>query len=228
MKPDMLMPWTSGKDSALALARLKEEGAEIASLITVVGEDDAVSVHGVPRSLLRAQAKAIGLPLDEIDQGEGERYEDVVSKSLRRWSEKGISRIAFGDLFLSDIREWRDRFHQEFGMECVYPIWWCDTHKLAREFISKGFRAVVVCVDTKRLGLEFAGREYDEAFLAELPVGVDPGGENGEFHTFVYDGPIFSEPVAFTRLPVEMRKFESPGHLFEFGFCPLKGVEDEG
>lgn len=205
----------------MALDRLLSEGYRVSALVTVLNADEKVSVHGVPRSLLRAQAKSLGFELVEIVQGEGDRYEDVVSTELKKWKSRGVAQVAYGDLFLSDIREWRDRFHEGFGMQCVYPIWNHDTRLLANSFFERGFKAVVTCVDASRLEVSCAGRDYDRSFVADLPEETDPCGENGEFHTFVYDGPLFSERVLFERNEPCIRKFSAPGHQFTFGDCEL-------
>lgn len=218
----ILHSWSRGKDSALALAKAREAGYSIECLVTVVRDDDRVSVHGVRRELLREQARSLGLPLREVVVDGENGYEAAVSKALSEFAKEGVSKISYGDLFLEDIREWRDRFHSGFGMECLYPVWNTDTAEFARTFIESGRKAVLTCVDTKRLDASFAGREFDWQLIEDLPDGVDPCGENGEFHTFVYDGPEFREPVRFERGVPELREFDDPGHQFSFGFCDLK------
>lgn len=205
----------------MALTESLRQGYAIDSLITVVRDDQSVSVHGVPHALLRAQAAALGLPLIEIEVNQTNTYEQAVSKALKEQAAKGIRKITYGDLFLEDIKQWRERFHTPLGIECLYPLWKLDTGALAQRFIQSGYRAIVVCVNTKRLGIEFAGREYDQAFLDDLPEGVDPCGENGEFHTFVFDAPEFDQPIHFTKQPPVIREFDDPGHRFSFGFCEI-------
>lgn len=208
----------------MALAKARASGYEIEALITVVRDDDRVSVHGVRRELLREQAKSLRLPLMEILVNAVNPYEQAVSSMLREFRGLGISKISYGDLFVQSIRDWRERFHGRIGFECLYPIWNTPTVQFAQNFIESGRKAILTCVDTKRLDASFAGREYDQSLLEDLPEGVDPCGENGEFHTFVYDGPEFFEPVCFDRGKVEIREFDDPGHRFRFGFCDLRPV----
>ncbi len=214
VKERILFCWSGGKDSAMALAELLRAGeCEIAALLTTVTEDyDRISMHGVRRTLLEAQAASLGLPLRSVNIPAGctnELYEQRMRQALETFLSQGIRRAAFGDLFLADIREYRERNLARAGMEAIFPLWEKDTAELARSFVERRFRAVLVCVDPRKLAASFAGREYDAALLASLPAGVDPCGENGEFHTFVYDGPIFREPVAFTRGETVVRE----------GFC---------
>lgn len=216
-----LLSWSSGKDSAIALREVRKLGYDVTSLVTVLRDDDRVSVHGVRRELLRMQSQALELPLIEIQVAESDQYGDVVSQALLEQKKAGISRIAYGDLFLEDIKVWRDRFHAKLGFECLYPVWKHDTKAFAQDVIDSGYKAVITCVDTKRLDLSFAGRDYDASFLNDLPENIDPCGENGEFHTFVYDGPEFHFPIPFTRSEPQLREFNDPGHHFSFGFCDL-------
>jgi uncharacterized protein (TIGR00290 family) len=199
----ILMCWSGGKDSAMALHALLAEGRHrIAALLTTVTEGyERVSMHGVRRELLAAQAASLGLPLDEIripPECVNPVYEARMEAALRRHLTNGVRRVAFGDIFLEDLRAYRERNLARVHMEAVFPIWKRDTRELFQNFLAAGFRAVVVCVDGKALDASFAGRFLDESFLRDLPLGVDPCGENGEFHTFVFDGPIFREPVQFT------------------------------
>lgn len=199
----ILMCWSGGKDSAMALHALLAEGRHrIAALLTTVTEGyERVSMHGVRRELLAAQAASLGLPLDEIripPECVNPVYEARMEAALRRHLANGVRRVAFGDIFLEDLRAYRERNLARVHMEAAFPIWKRDTTELFQNFLAAGFRAVVVCVDGKALDGSFAGRFLDESFLHDLPLGVDPRGENGEFHTFVFDGPIFREPVPFT------------------------------
>jgi uncharacterized protein (TIGR00290 family) len=196
----LLLGWSGGKDSSLALHELKQEpDVEIAALLTTVTEGyDRISMHGVRRALLKEQVESLGFPLEEIlipQQCSNEIYEERMRQTLEKFRRQGISAAAFGDLFLKEVRSYREERMAKIGMTAVFPIWGKNTNDLARQFIELGFRAVIACVDTKALSQEFAGREYDAAFLRDLPVGIDPCGENGEFHTFVYDGPIFTRPI---------------------------------
>jgi len=217
----ILLSWSSGKDSALALREVRKQGYKVSSLITVLRDDDRVSVHGVHRELLRLQSLALNLPLIEVQVTEDNPYENAVSDTLLEQKDQGIVRIAYGDLFLEDIKAWRDRFHAKLGFKCLYPVWKSDTKTFAQDVIDSGYKAVVTCVDVKRLDLSFTGRDFDAKFLKDLPEGIDPCGENGEFHTFVYDGPEFHSPIPFTRSEPQLREFNDPGHHFNFGFCDL-------
>jgi uncharacterized protein (TIGR00290 family) len=200
MRRKILLAWSGGKDSALALHELKKSAdAEVTALLTTVTEGfDRISMHGVRRKLLTAQAEALRLPLEEIcipQKCSNEIYEERMRQALEKSQLEGVSATAFGDLFLQEIRSYREKRMAMIGMEAIFPLWDRNTGDLAQEFVRLGFRATIVCVDTEVLGSEFAGREYDEGFIRDLPPGIDPCGENGEFHTFVYDGPIFSKPV---------------------------------
>ena len=208
---DLVFCWSGGKDSAMALHELRKSAhCRVHALITTITRDyDRISMHGVPALLLEAQAAALGLPVDRVTIGKGasnEEYEEKMQEVLERYREDGVECVAFGDIFLEDLRRYREETLARIGMRGLFPIWKRDTAKLAREFISLGFRAVVTCVDSRVLGGEFAGRDFDEAFLADLPPTVDSCGENGEFHTFVYDGPIFERPIAFDRGDVVLRE----------------------
>ncbi len=220
MKEKVIVGWSGGKDAAQALYELQREGnVEIASLLTTVTEGyDRISMHGVRRTLLHEQAKALGYPLEEIGIPQNctnEIYEQRMRQSLEKFQTQGISAAAFGDLFLQDVRAYREERMNRIGMKCLFPLWGRPTLEAARRFINLGFRAIVVCVDTQSLSGEFAGRDYDDAFLRDLPADIDPCGENGEFHTFVYDGPNFASPVSVTRGEIVLRENR-------FCYCDLK------
>jgi uncharacterized protein (TIGR00290 family) len=194
------LSWSGGKDSALALQALRDErGVEPQVLVTTVTERyDRISMHGVRRSLLRRQAETLGLPLVEVTippSCPNAVYEQRWMDAFASPRLEGAEEIAFGDLFLEDVRRYRESLLARAGKRGIFPLWGRDTTRLAHEFLTDGFRAVVVCVDREQLDESFAGREYDERLLAELPSGVDPCGERGEFHTFVYAGPGFSKPI---------------------------------
>jgi uncharacterized protein (TIGR00290 family) len=208
----VILSWSGGKDSALALHRLKAEPEiEVVGLLTTITrDDDRISMHGVRRALLEAQAESLGLPLlvNHFEAGaDNAAYEASMGQAFSECRARGVTHVAFGDLFLADIRAYRDRLMAAHGMTPLYPTWRADTDVLVREFIAQGFRAVLCCVDPKQLEPRFVGREIDLDFLAELPPGVDPCGENGEFHSFVFDGPDFAAPVPFTRGEVVERDF---------------------
>ena len=206
----VLISWSGGKDSLLALAELlRSEQFEIVALLTTVAAGyDRISHHGVRRELLRRQTAALDLPLEEIVVSPvctNAEYESKLAAALQAHRECGVTTVVYGDIFLEDLREYRDRHLAGCGMQGLYPLWKRDTSQLVREFLAAGFRTVTVCVDGRVLDRSFAGREIDETFLAELPSGVDHCGENGEFHTFVFDGPLFREPVPFTRGEIVQR-----------------------
>jgi len=199
---DVLFCWSGGKDSAMALHALRAaRECRIAALLTTVTEEyDRISMHGVRRALLERQAESLGLPLHAVlipPQCINATYEERMKEALAKHFARGVRRVAFGDIFLEDLRAYRENNLAKIGMQALFPIWKRDTRELAREFVRQGFRAITVCVDPRVLDASFAGRELDAAFFAELPPGVDPCGENGEFHTFVFDGPVFKTPIAF-------------------------------
>jgi uncharacterized protein (TIGR00290 family) len=197
----LALAWSGGKDSALALQALRSEhGVEPRALVTTVTSGyERISMHGVRRSLLACQADALRLPLVEVTIPPG--CTNAVYE--RRWMDafasaalEDVEEVAFGDLFLEDVRRYREVLLARAGKRGLFPLWGRDTTRLGRAFVEAGFRAVLACVDPKQLDASFVGREYDETLLAELPARVDPCGERGEFHTFVYAGPGFAEPIA--------------------------------
>jgi len=197
------MSWSGGKDSCLALFEIQQaRDYRIASLLTTVTRDyDRISMHGVRRVLLEHQATSLGVPLHQVLITKGasnEEYETNLIEAVSTYRDRGIDSIVFGDLFLEDIKTYRDQFLARHDLRGIYPVWMRDTTEFIREFIELGFKAVLTCVDAKALDQSFAGRMIDHDFLAALPVNVDPCGENGEFHTFVYDGPNFAQPVEFS------------------------------
>jgi uncharacterized protein (TIGR00290 family) len=202
MPEDVLFCWSGGKDSAMALHALQSaQNHRVTALLTTVTEQfDRISMHGVRRALLERQAESIGLPLHAVlipPQCVNTTYEARMNQALREHLGRGVRRVAFGDIFLEDLRVYRERNLAQIGMEALFPIWKRDSHELARDFLRLGFQAITVCVDPRVLDSSFAGRVLDESFFANLPSGVDPCGENGEFHTFVFDGPVFQKPIRF-------------------------------
>jgi uncharacterized protein (TIGR00290 family) len=216
----VLMSWSGGKDSAVALYELQRDGHEIAGLMTMVaGDADRVSVHGVPRELVRRQADALGLPLHEVvlpSRPSNVEYEAAIGDLFAAQRARGVRTVAFGDLFLEDIRAYRDGLCARLGMAPVYPVWGRETGAFAAECAAYGFRTVLCCVDLARLDLSFTGRELDAALIADLPPGVDPCGENGEFHTFVFDGPNFARAI-----PIEVGAREARDG---FGYCEIRAA----
>jgi uncharacterized protein (TIGR00290 family) len=199
---DVLFCWSGGKDSAMALHALQSaHGHRVAALLTTVTEEyDRISMHGVRRVLLERQATSIGLPLHAVlipPHCDNATYEERMKEALSEHLARGVQRVAFGDIFLEDLRVYRERNLEQVGMEALFPIWKRDTRELARDFLRLHFQAITVCVDPRVPDPSFAGRVLDESFFADLPLGVDPCGENGEFHTFVFDGPIFQTPICF-------------------------------
>jgi len=224
MTEKVLFSWSGGKDSALALREIIESGGyEISALLTTVTEDyERVSMHGVRQALLRRQAEVLGFPLEEVFISRSDSNEDYDSKIqavLTGYLASGVSSVVFGDVFLADIRAYREENLAKIGMEAVFPLWKRDTGRLAREFIGAGFRAVITCVDSNALDRRFAGAALDEEFLGRLPNCVDPGGENGEYHSFVYDGPIFREEISFTPGEVVLRD----GRFYFCDLIPCEG-----
>lgn len=221
----ILFCWSGGKDSARALFEVRKSGNfEIAALVTTVTSGyERISMHGVRETLLEKQVEAIGLPLEKIyisPQASNDEYEQKMKEALESFREKGVRKVAFGDIFLEDLKKYREENLSRISMEGLFPIWKRDSHELAQTFIALGFKAVITCVDSHVLDKSFAGRDFDEAFLKELPPSVDPCGENGEFHSFVYGGPIFKTPVLFKKGDVIIRDKR-------FYFCDLIPVHKE-
>jgi len=196
----IVLCWSGGKDSAMALHVLRKSSEyQVVGLLTTLTRDfERISMHGVRRDLLHRQAAALGLPVDEvwITAGAGNaEYEKQMGEMLRRYRERGIEAIAFGDIFLEDLRVYREENLRRVGMRAVFPIWKRETRGLADEFISLGFRSRTCCIDSRRLDEAFLGRVIDDEFVAALPDDVDPCGENGEFHSFTFAGPIFENEI---------------------------------
>ena len=218
----VLVSWSGGKDSCMALREVQRTGnIRVETLLTTVTRDfDRISMHGVRRALLERQAASLGIPLHQIFISKGannEEYEVKMGEVFSEYRNRGIGTVVFGDLFLEDIRAYRERLIAKHNMASLYPIWGRDTSKLIRDFISLGFKTAIVCVDPAKLDPSFVGRVIDEELLAQLPLHVDPCGENGEFHTFVFDGPIFKNPVKFSFGEIVCRD--------SFWFCDLLPVD---
>jgi uncharacterized protein (TIGR00290 family) len=200
VKRKILLSWSSGKDSAWALQILRgQEEFEVAGLITTINSAfDRVAMHSTRRALVEIQAQAAGLPLIAVPLPwpcSNREYESIMQDVCAQAVSQGVTAIAFGDLFLADIRAYRERQLKDTGLEPLFPLWQMPTAELARAMILAGLRAKLVCVDPRQLPPEFAGRDFDAQLLADLPVGVDPCGENGEFHSFVYAGPMFAQEI---------------------------------
>lgn len=199
----VLLSWSSGKDSAWALHELRQQSRlMVVGLIATINEQfDRVAMHAVRTTLLQQQAESVGLPLRLVRLPfpcSNEVYEERMSALICAAQAEGIEGIAFGDLFLADVRQYRERMMEGTGIAPLFPLWGRPTHELAREMIAGGLRAQITCIDPRILPAALAGREYNSDFLDALPPGVDPCGENGEFHSFAFDGPMFSHPVAFS------------------------------
>ena len=219
-KPKALLAWSSGKDSAWALHEVRRAGdLDVVGLLTTVTTTfGRVSMHAVREELLDRQAAAVGLPVTKVRipwPCPNERYEAEMATALAGARAAGVTHLVFGDLFLEDVRAYRVKQLAGTGIEPVFPLWGRDTRALAREMVDGGLRATLTCVDPRALDRSFAGRAFDRALLADLPAGVDPCGERGEFHTYAWSGPMFAAPIAFT-----------PGEVVEregFVFADLLG-----
>jgi uncharacterized protein (TIGR00290 family) len=217
----IILSWSGGKDSALALAALQADPAYrvVALLTTVTNGYDRISIHGVRRALLAAQAMSIGLPVHEVvlePQSSNAAYDAAVERALAdvRARYPAVRRVAYGDLFLEDVRRYREERLEPLGFEGLFPLWGQPTDRLAREFIDRGFKARLVCVDTTQLDAAFAGRAFDASLLRDLPATVDPCGERGEFHTFVSAGPGLTSPIAYDVGEIVLRDAR-------FAYCDL-------
>lgn len=217
----------------MALHRALQSGQwDVRALLTtfqldVRTDEHRVSHHEVPSSIMKAQADALGFPLDAIflpDRPENQQYEHLMRRALNLWTDQGLRDALFGDIFLDDLRRYREEKLSMAGWKAHFPLWKNDTTELAFEFIDLGFRAMVVSVDGQKLPAEFCGRQFDQSFLSDLPEGVDPCGEHGEFHTFVYDGPIFSNSVSFRHVDTHTRTYQWEGKPMLFHFSSLEST----
>ena len=219
--------WSSGKDASLALYYLQQDRRyNVECLLTSINKThNRVSMHGLRRDLLIQQISFIGLPVITIELPEEpsiEEYEQEMICAVKTLTAQHFSCAAFGDIFLEDLRTWRERQLTPLGIKTVFPLWKKDTRGLMKEFLQLGFKSIAVCVDANKLDASFAGRLIDETFLNDLPEGVDPCGENGEFHTFCFDGPIFSKPVSFEKGQKVFREYKGPDNQKSgFWFCDL-------
>lgn len=224
--------WSSGKDSAMALyLLLQQENYQVDRLLTTVNAHyDRVSMHGLKRDVLIAQTKSIGLPLDIVEvpeQPSMEDYNSLMRAKIKDLVAEGYTHAAFGDIFLEDLKVYREQMLSKLDIEAIFPIWKKDTKELYEEFIAQGFRTVIVCLNNELLDESFLGRELNMELLEELPVEVDPCGENGEFHTFCFDGPIFKYPINFKLGKKVFKNYTNPSDAsknIRFGFCDI-GLE---
>ena len=245
MKTKAIFNWSSGKDSALALYKvLQNSEFEITCLLTSVSQEfQRISMHGVRVELLEQQAKSLGIPLEIMQIPEMptmEAYENVMNETLTKLKNQSVTHSIFGDILLEDLRKYREDQLAKIGFEAVFPLWKTPTNDLIQEFMSLGFKAIVVCVNERFLDKSFVGRVIDQDFINDLPDNVDVCGENGEFHTFTFDGPIFSTPINFEIGEIVYRKYEKPkevdssdtacntnaSDVFDFGFwyCDLVSI----
>lgn len=234
--PQSIFCWSGGKDSAFCLHKvLSEKSFEVKYLLCTLNENfRRVSMHGVREELLDAQAAATGIPLLKVwvKEGSNAEYEQQMEKVLKQARSEGIVHVIFGDIFLEDLRAYREQNLARVNMQAVFPLWNMNTSELLNRFIALGFKTVLCCSNANILGEEWVGREIDESFIQELPAQVDPCGENGEYHSFCYDGPLFKQPVRFKKgekvyRPVEINSDDKAGesHKPGFWFCDLLPAE---
>ncbi|MCT2562288.1 diphthine--ammonia ligase [Chryseobacterium herbae] len=233
MKPKAVFNWSSGKDSALALYKtLQENRSEVITLLTNINKEfQRISMHGVHVSLLEKQAESLNLPLIKMElpkEPSMEEYRELMNKTMSEIQAMGITQSVFGDIFLEDLRKYREDQLKSIGMEAVFPLWKQNTTDLIHEFLDLGFKTIVTCVNETYLDKSFAGRIIDHDFIRDLPKNVDPCGENGEFHTFTFDGPIFREPVQFEIGETVKKTYPKPkaspddeNGAYVFWFCDL-------
>lgn len=226
MKENVVFNWSGGKDSSLALYYLlQDERFSIPRLLTSVSKDfQRVSMHGVRVSLLEKQAESLGILLQKIEIPEGvsmEVYDEIMGDALQEIQQLGCTSAAFGDIFLEDLKQYRENRLAKLQMKGIFPLWKRDTREIVNEFIQLGFKSVVTCVNEKYLDSTFVGRTIDASFLADLPPNVDPCGENGEYHSFVFDGPIFKQEISYQLGEKIHRIYQTKEDEFGFWFCDL-------
>jgi uncharacterized protein (TIGR00290 family) len=220
------MNWSGGKDSALTLNRvLKDPAYKVDSLLTSINvEADRISMHDVRRQLLETQAASIGIPLQTLElqsQPGMDIYEQTMQEKVSFLKKKGYTHAIFGDIFLEDLRRYREEKLESMGVTCIFPLWKIPSSMLMQEFLDLGFKAITVCVNTRWLDKSFCGRIIDDTFLRDLPGDVDPCGENGEYHSFVFDGPIFRHPIPFEKGEIVYKEYKAPDGTAKFYFCDL-------
>ena len=233
MKPKAIFNWSSGKDSSLALYKILEENKyEVTSLLTSINKEfQRISMHGVRVSLLEKQAESLGLPLIKMElpaEPSMEEYREIMRQTMNEIKSTGVTHSVFGDIFLEDLRKYREDQLKTVGMKGVFPLWKDNTSDLIREFLDSGFKTIVTCVNETYLDKSFAGRVIDQDFIKDLPENVDPCGENGEFHTFTFNGPIFKSPVKFEVGEMVKKTYPKPKSEengedgeYVFWFCDL-------
>ncbi len=218
MKEKIILSWSGGKDSALTLYELMKKGNyDITLLTTITDKYERVSMHGVRLALLEKQAESLGCYLEKVyitPESTNEEYEKKMREIIDKHKKLGVRKVAFGDIFLEDIRKYREKNLVKVGIEAIFPLWGRDTLEIANTFINLGFKSIITCVDTQVLDGHFAGRFYDRNLLADFPKNIDPCGENGEFHSFVFDGPNFKKKINFSIGEKVLREER-------FNFCDL-------
>ncbi|MDZ7719562.1 MAG: ATP-binding protein [Balneolaceae bacterium] len=227
-KHKTVLSWSGGKDSAITLQRLlKGDQFSVDRLLVSVNEStNRVSMHGVRLELIERQAEILGIPITYLRLPENpsmNEYDSIMKEKMNILLNEGFTHCAFGDIFLEDLKEYREKQLDKIGIKPIFPIWGEDTNQLAKSFIEEGFKAVLVCVDKNKAVSEYAGELYSNEILKDIKDDTDPCGENGEFHTFVFDGPIFSEPVLFKKGEIEEKEYPSPEGkgTMVFRFCDL-------
>ncbi|WP_455369517.1 Dph6-related ATP pyrophosphatase [[Eubacterium] cellulosolvens] len=218
-KEKILVSWSGGKDSGLSLYEIVNDGRfEITALLTVFTEDyDRVSMHGIRQIILERQVECLGYSLEKIlipKNASDKEYKSQMVSTLQKYMSSGVRSTVFGDIFLENVRKYREKNLSKMGMTALFPLWKKDTFQLAKQFIKLGFKSVITCTDSKKLSKDFVGRIFDKEFLLDLPSNVDPMGENGEFHSFVFDGPMFKNKVQFELGDIVLRDRR-------FYFCDL-------
>lgn len=233
MKTKAIFNWSSGKDSALALYKvLREDQFEITSLLTSINREfQRISMHGVPVSLLEKQAESLGFPLIKMElpkEPTMEEYREIMAKTMNEIKSGGVTHSIFGDIFLEDLKKYREEQLSTIGIKAVFPLWKKNTTELIHEFLDLGFKTIVTCVNETYLDKSFSGRIIDKDFINDLPENVDPCGENGEFHTFTFDGPLFKSPISFhigetvkKTYPKPKTDEEGEDSEYVFWFCDL-------
>lgn len=227
-KHKTVLSWSGGKDSAITLQRLlKDDQISVERLLVSIDKSiNRVSMHGVRRELVEKQAEVLGIPITFLNLPENssmDEYDSIMKEQMNNLLGEGFTHCAFGDIFLEDLKKYREKNLEKIGMKSLFPIWGENTNNLAHSFIDDGFKAIFVCVDKSKSILEYAGKFFSEDFLDDITTNVDPCGENGEFHTFVFDGPIFSEPIPFQKREIVDKEYPSPkgeGKMV-FRFCDL-------
>lgn len=223
-----MLSWSGGKDSAITLQRLlKNDQVSVERLLVSINESTSrVSMHGVRRKLIERQSEILDIPVTFLNLPENpsmDEYNSILENQMVELMKEGFTHCAFGDIFLEDLKEYRQKQLDKIGMKSLFPIWGEDTTQIAQQFVADGFKAIFVCVDKNRSISKFTGNFYSTDFLNEIPEEIDPCGENGEFHTFVFDGPIFSEPISYQKGEVIDKEYPSPGGdgKMVFRFCDL-------